>query len=130
VNVSSAIESPNYETLIVDELFSKLKSTKIDQQTQTKIENPITTTKALFSSGGSSSNPSPTMFSLSSLLTMVHMVPQQPLGQWHGRSKYGRYNCGDFDHFIASCPKKGKPEAGQHDHHSGRRKGKREYTSG
>jgi hypothetical protein len=26
-------------------------------------------------------------------------------------------------------PKKGKPEAGQRDHHSSRRKGKHEYTS-
>jgi hypothetical protein len=34
----------------------------------------------------------------------------------------------DPNHFIASCPKKGKPEAGHH--HSGRHKGKHEYTSG
>jgi hypothetical protein len=27
------IKSPNYETLIVDELLSKLKSTEIDHQT-------------------------------------------------------------------------------------------------
>jgi hypothetical protein len=30
VKVLAIIELPNYETLIVDELFSKLKSTKID----------------------------------------------------------------------------------------------------
>jgi hypothetical protein len=30
VNISAIIESPIYETLIVDELFSKLKSTEID----------------------------------------------------------------------------------------------------
>jgi hypothetical protein len=30
VKVSAIIESPNYETLTMDELFSKLKSTKID----------------------------------------------------------------------------------------------------
>ena len=30
VKVSTIIESPNYETLMVDELFSKLKSTEID----------------------------------------------------------------------------------------------------
>jgi hypothetical protein len=30
VKVSAIIESPNYETLTVYELFSKLKSTKID----------------------------------------------------------------------------------------------------
>jgi hypothetical protein len=33
VKVSTIIESPNYETLIVDEFFIKLKSTKIDHQT-------------------------------------------------------------------------------------------------
>jgi hypothetical protein len=31
VKVSAIIESHNYETLIVDELFSKLKSIEIDQ---------------------------------------------------------------------------------------------------
>jgi hypothetical protein len=30
VKVSTIIESPNYETLTVDELYSKLKSTDID----------------------------------------------------------------------------------------------------
>jgi hypothetical protein len=34
------IESANYKTLTADELFSKLKSTKIDHQTRSKIENP------------------------------------------------------------------------------------------
>ena len=38
VKVSTIIEPANYDTLMVDELFSKLKSTKIDYQTQAKIE--------------------------------------------------------------------------------------------
>jgi hypothetical protein len=46
-----------------------------------------------------------------------------------GRSKDGCYNSIDPDHFIVSCSKKGKPEASQRNHHSGRRKGKHEYTS-
>jgi hypothetical protein len=33
VKVLAIIESPNYENLTVDELFNKLKSTKIDHQT-------------------------------------------------------------------------------------------------
>jgi hypothetical protein len=33
VKVSAIIESANYDTLTVDELFSKLKSTEIDYQT-------------------------------------------------------------------------------------------------
>ena len=34
VKVLATIESPNYETLTVDELFSKLKSIEIDHQTR------------------------------------------------------------------------------------------------
>lgn len=45
-----------------------------------------------------------------------------------GVSKDGCYNCGDPNHFVGSCPKKGKSESGPHDHHSGWRKGK--YSSG
>jgi hypothetical protein len=41
VKVSAIIESANYDTLSVDELFSKLKSTEIDYQTQAKIKNPF-----------------------------------------------------------------------------------------
>ena len=44
-----------------------------------------------------------------------------------GGSKDGCYNCGDPDHFVASCPKKGKSESIPCNHHSGRRKGK--YSS-
>ena len=50
------------------------------------------------------------------------------MSQRRGGSKDGCYNCGDPDHFVASCPKKGKSESGPRDHHSGRRKGK--YSSG
>jgi hypothetical protein len=52
VKVSAIIESPNYETLTVDELFSKLKSIEIDHQTRAKIENPSAPTMALVSGGG------------------------------------------------------------------------------
>jgi hypothetical protein len=57
--------------LTVDELFSKLKSTNIDYQTRAKIENTCAPTMALVHGGGSSSNPSPAMFTLSSLLTII-----------------------------------------------------------
>jgi hypothetical protein len=40
VKVTAIIESSGYETLTVDELFSKLKSTEIDYQTQAKLKNP------------------------------------------------------------------------------------------
>jgi hypothetical protein len=88
------------------------------------------------------------MFALSSLLTIteeqVESLEDEELAfvaswftrfhnnhqnRWLGRSKDGCYNYGDLDHFIASFPKKGKQEAGPRDHHSGRCKGKWEYTS-
>jgi hypothetical protein len=47
VKVLAIIESPNYETLTVDELFSKLKSIEIDHQTRSMIENPNAPTMAL-----------------------------------------------------------------------------------
>jgi hypothetical protein len=37
VKVSATIESPNYKTLTLDELFNKLKSIEIDHWTRTKI---------------------------------------------------------------------------------------------
>jgi hypothetical protein len=71
VKVSAIIESHIYETPTVDELFSKLKSTKIDHKSQTKIENPGAPTMALVSGGGSASSPSPVLVSLSSLLSIT-----------------------------------------------------------
>ena len=74
VKVSVIIESPNYNTLTVDELFSKLKSTEIDHQTRAKLENPSALTMALVSgNGGSSSltNPSQASFALSSLMSVT-----------------------------------------------------------
>ena len=67
-------ESPNYETLTVEELFSKLKSTEIDINTRAKIENPSAPIMALVSGNGSSSsftNPSQPLFALSSLLSIT-----------------------------------------------------------
>ena len=60
VKVSAIMESANYDTLTMDELFSKLKSTEIDYQTQAKIKNPSAPTMALVSGNGSTSlgNPS------------------------------------------------------------------------
>jgi hypothetical protein len=57
----------------MDELFSKLKSTEIDYQTQAKIKNPFAPTMALVSSNGSSSlaNLSQMSFALSSLVSVI-----------------------------------------------------------
>ena len=45
-----------------------------------------------------------------------------------GGPKDGCYGYGDPDHFVVHCPKKNKNFSGKHD--SGKRKDKREYTSG
>jgi hypothetical protein len=37
--VEAILESENYETLMVDELFSKLKSSKVDHGVRARIEN-------------------------------------------------------------------------------------------
>jgi hypothetical protein len=73
VKVTAIIESSGYETLTVDELFSKLKSTEIDYQTQAKLKNPSAPTMALVSGNGSSSlaNPSQVSFALSSLVSIT-----------------------------------------------------------
>jgi hypothetical protein len=84
VKVSAIIESPNYKTLTVDELFNKLKSIEIDHQTRAKIENPSAPTMALVSRGGSASNSSPAMFSLSSLLSITEeQVENLGMRSWH-----------------------------------------------
>ena len=74
VKVVAITESPNYETLIMEELFSNLKSTEIDYNTRTKFKNPSAPTMALVSGNGSSSsfiNPSQPLFVLSSLLSIT-----------------------------------------------------------
>jgi hypothetical protein len=60
VKVFAIIESVNYDTLTVDELFSKLKSTEIHYQTQANIKNPFAPAMALVSGNSLSSlaNPS------------------------------------------------------------------------
>ena len=57
----------------MDELFSKLKSTEIDYQTQAKIKNPSAPTMALVLGNGlsSSANPSQISFALSSLVSVT-----------------------------------------------------------
>jgi hypothetical protein len=68
------IESEKYDTLTVNELFSKLKSAEVDRGMTAKFEGP-TDSHSLALIGGSkeksNSNPSTRMFSLSSLMTML-----------------------------------------------------------
>jgi len=137
VKVVAITESPNYETLTVKELFSKLKSTEIDYNTRAKIENRSSPTMALVSGNGSSSsftNPSQSLFALSSLMSVteeqVEVLGDDELAlvisrfsQFHnnrlnhrcGGSNHGCFSCGDPDHFITNCPKKSKYPSNKYD---------------
>jgi hypothetical protein len=68
------VESEKYDTLTVNELFSKLKSAEVDRGMTAKIEGP-TDSHSLTLIGGSkgktNANPSTKMFSLSSLMSML-----------------------------------------------------------
>jgi hypothetical protein len=67
------VKSEKYDTLTVNELFSKLKSAEVDRGMTAKIEGP-TDSHSLALIGGSkgktNTNPSTRMFSLSSLMSM------------------------------------------------------------
>jgi hypothetical protein len=67
------VESEKYDTLTVNEMFSKLKLAEVDRSMATKIEGP-TNSHSLALIGGSkgkaNTNPSTKMFSLSSLMSM------------------------------------------------------------
>jgi hypothetical protein len=67
------VESEQYDTLTVNEWFSKLKSVEVDRGMTTKIEGPTDShSLALIggSKGKSNANPSTRMFSLSSLMSL------------------------------------------------------------
>jgi hypothetical protein len=66
------VESEKYDTLTVNELFSKLKSAEVDQGMTAKIEGPTDSHSLAFiggSKGKANTNPSTRMFSLSSLMS-------------------------------------------------------------
>jgi hypothetical protein len=72
VKVVAITESPNFETITVDELFSQQKSTEINNQSRAKLEGPSTQIMALVTSpSGSSGNPSPGCFALPSLVSIT-----------------------------------------------------------
>jgi hypothetical protein len=67
------VESEKYNTLTVNELFSKLKSAEVDRGMTAKIEGPTDShSLALIggSKGKSNANPSTRLYSLSSLMSM------------------------------------------------------------
>jgi hypothetical protein len=69
--VEAILESDRYETLTVDELFSKLKSSEVDRGVRGKVENPTDPhSLALISGSRTNANTSSRMYSLSSLVSL------------------------------------------------------------
>jgi hypothetical protein len=69
--VEAILESEKYETLMVDELFCKLKLSEVDRGVRAKIENPIDPhSLALMSGSRTNANMSLRNFFLSCLVSM------------------------------------------------------------
>jgi hypothetical protein len=120
------VESEKYDTLTVNELFSKLKSAEVDRGMTAKIEGPTDShSLALIggSKGKSTANPSTRMFSLSSLKSLpdekFDMLGEDELAlltrrfeRMHENRVNMRRNtrtcfqCGKPGHFVADCPEK------------------------
>jgi hypothetical protein len=120
------VDSEKYDTLTVNELFSKLMSAEVDRGMTTNIEGPTDSDSlALINGlkGKSNSNPSNRMFSVSSLMTMpdeefdVLGEDELALLTWRfERLDENRVNmrrntrtcflCGKLGHFIADCTEK------------------------
>jgi hypothetical protein len=132
--VEAILELEKYETLTVDELFSKLKSSEVDRGLHAKIENPTNLhSLALVSGSRTNVNMYSRHFSLSCLVYMPdeefdvlseedltllsrrfeHMYTNRKNAQ---RSSSMCYQCRKHEHFIAECPEamEVKPE---HTHH-------------
>jgi hypothetical protein len=120
------VDSEKYDTLTVNELFSKLKSAEVDRGMKAKIEGP-TDSHSLTLIGGSkgkaNANPSTRMFSFSSLMSMpdeeFDVLGENELALLTRRFKRLHENrvnmrrntrtcfqCGKPRHFIADCLEK------------------------
>jgi hypothetical protein len=119
------VELEKYDTLTVNELFSKIKSAEVDRGMTAKIEGP-TDSHSLALVGGSkgkaNTNPSTRMFSLSSLMSMpdeeFDMLGEDELAlltrrfeRMHENQVNSRRNsrtcfkCSKTGHFFTECPR-------------------------
>jgi hypothetical protein len=122
------VESEKYDTLTVNELFSKLKSAEVDRGMTAKLEGPTDSHSIALvggSKGKANTNPSTKMFSLSSLMSMpdeeFDVLGEDELAlltrrfeRLHENRVNMRRNtktcfqCGKPGHFVAGCPEKVK----------------------
>jgi hypothetical protein len=121
--VEAILESEKYETLTVDELFSKLKSSEVDHGVRAKIENPTDRhSLALVSGSRTNANMSSRHFSLSSLVSLpdedfdvlgeddLALLSRRFERMYENRMSSRRnsrtcFKCGKTGHFFAKCLK-------------------------
>jgi hypothetical protein len=131
-NFEAIVESKKYDTLTVNELFSKLKSAEVDRGMTAKLEGP-TGSHSLALVGGSkgkaNTSPSTRMFSFSSLMSMpdeefddlgedeLALLTRRIERLNENRVNMRRntrtcFQCGKPGHFVADCPEKIKSKDG------------------
>jgi hypothetical protein len=134
------VESQKYDTLTVNELFSKLKSPEVDRGMTTKIEGPTDSHSLSLISGSkgkSNSNPSTRMFSSSSLMPLqdeeFNVLREDELvlltrrfermhENWVNSRRNSRvcFKCDKTRHFYIECLK-----VNNHNKHKSKDKGRR-----
>jgi hypothetical protein len=120
------VESEKYDTMMVNELFSKLKLAEVDRGMTAKLEGPTDSHSLALVSGSkgkTNTNPSTRMFSLSSLMSMpdekfdvlgedeLALLTRRFEGLHENQVNMRRntrtcFQCGKPGHFIADCPEK------------------------